>query len=87
MRAGNRQRSGDDQASVDQNGYGLRVPGPLISPWARSGLIDHQTLSFDAYLKLIEDLFLGGQRLNPKTDGDRTRDRSSGKTYRSSATC
>src|SRR5436309_1993941 len=29
----------------------------------------HQTLSFDAYLKLIEDLFLGGQRLNPKTDG------------------
>jgi phospholipase C len=41
----------------------------LISPWARPGTIDHQTLSFDAYLKLIEDLFLGGQRLDPRTDG------------------
>jgi phospholipase C len=54
---------------VDENGYGIRVPGMMISPWARSGLIDHQTLSFDAYLKLIEDLFLRGQRLDPKTDG------------------
>jgi phospholipase C len=54
---------------VDENGYGLRVPGLLISPWARSGLIDHQTLSFDAYLKLIEDLFLDSQRLDPSTDG------------------
>jgi phospholipase C len=32
-------------------------------------MVDHQTLSFDAYLKLIEDLFLGGQRLDPRTDG------------------
>jgi phospholipase C len=54
---------------VDQNGYGLRVPGLLISPWARAGMIDHQTLSFDAYLKFIEDRFLGGQRLDPDTDG------------------
>jgi phospholipase C len=54
---------------VDQNGYGLRVPGIVISPYARSGYIDHQTLSFDAYVKLIEDDFLGGQRLDPKTDG------------------
>jgi phospholipase C len=54
---------------VDVNGYGIRVPGLLISPWARAGLIDGQTLSFDAYLKLIEDLFLGGQRLDPQTDG------------------
>ena len=54
---------------VDENGYGLRVPGLMISPWARAGLIDHQTLSFDAYLKLIEDRFLGGQRLDPLTDG------------------
>ena len=36
---------------------------------ASRGYIDHQTLSFDAYLKFIEDDFLGGQRLNPKTDG------------------
>ncbi|HEY3264550.1 MAG TPA: alkaline phosphatase family protein [Actinomycetota bacterium] len=54
---------------IDRNGYGLRVPGLMISPWARSGTIDHQTLSFDAYLKLIEDLFLDGRRLDPKTDG------------------
>ncbi|MGQ0670736.1 MAG: alkaline phosphatase family protein [Actinomycetota bacterium] len=54
---------------VDENGYGIRVPGLLISPWAKAGTIDHQILSFDAYLKLIEDLFLGGWRLDPKTDG------------------
>ncbi|HEY6397127.1 MAG TPA: alkaline phosphatase family protein [Solirubrobacteraceae bacterium] len=54
---------------VDQNGYGLRVPGLLISPYARTGMIDHQTLSFDAYAKFIEDVFLGGQRLDPSTDG------------------
>jgi len=54
---------------VDENGYGLRVPGLLISPWARAGYIDHQILSFDAYLKFIEDRFLGGQRLDPETDG------------------
>ena len=54
---------------VDENGYGLRVPGLVISPYAKSGYIDHQTLSFDAYVKFIEDDFLGGQRLDPKTDG------------------
>ena len=32
-------------------------------------MIDHQILSFDAYLKFIEDVFLNGQRLDPKTDG------------------
>jgi phospholipase C len=55
--------------SVDHSGYGLRVPGLVISPYARRGFIDHQTLSFDAYLKFIEDDFMHGQRLNPKTDG------------------
>jgi phospholipase C len=54
---------------VDQNGYGLRVPGLVISPYAKQGFVDHQTLSFDAYLKFIEDDFLAGQRLNGKTDG------------------
>jgi len=54
---------------VDENGYGLRVPGLVISPYARSGYIDHQTLSFDAYVKFIEDDFLDGQRLDPRTDG------------------
>ena len=55
--------------TVDQNGYGLRVPGITISPYARKGTIDHQTLSFDAYDKFIEDDFLGGQRIDPHTDG------------------
>jgi phospholipase C len=54
---------------VDQNGYGLRVPALVISPYARQGYLDHQTLSFDAYNKFIEDDFLGGGRLDPATDG------------------
>jgi phospholipase C len=41
----------------------------VISPYARRGYIDHQTLSFDAYNKFIEDDFLGGLRLDPTTDG------------------
>jgi phospholipase C len=55
--------------TVDQNGYGLRVPAMVISPYAKHGYIDHQTLSFDAYDKFIEDDFLGGQRIDPTTDG------------------
>jgi phospholipase C len=54
---------------VDHSGYGLRVPALVISPYARKGYIDHQVLSSDAYLKFIEDDFLGGARLNPGTDG------------------
>jgi phospholipase C len=54
---------------VDANGYGLRVPGLVISPYAKEGYVDDTVLSFDSYLKLIEDRFLGGQRLDPKTDG------------------
>ncbi len=54
---------------VDENGYGLRVPSLVISPYAKTGYIDHQILSSDAYLKFIEDDFLDAARLNPKTDG------------------
>jgi phospholipase C len=54
---------------VDGQGYGLRVPGLVISPYARPGFIDHQTLSFDAYAKFIEDRFLQGRRLDPLNDG------------------
>jgi phospholipase C len=54
---------------VDQNGYGFRVPALVISPYAKKGYIDHQVLSFDAYLKFIEDDFLSSQRLDPRTDG------------------
>ena len=41
----------------------------VISPYAKRGYIDNQLLSHDAYLKFIEDDFLGGERLNPATDG------------------
>jgi len=54
--------------TVDANGYGLRVPALVISPYAKQGYIDHQTLSSDAYLKFIEDDFLDDARLDPATD-------------------
>jgi phospholipase C len=54
---------------VDQNGYGLRVPGLVISPYAKAGYLDHQMLSHDSYLRFVQDAFLGGARLNPSTDG------------------
>ncbi len=46
-------------------GYGLRVPGILISPWARRGMVDHAIYSHDSYATLIENLFMGGARLDP----------------------
>jgi phospholipase C len=55
--------------AIDGNGYGFRVPGLVISPYARKGFIDHQVLSHDAFNKFIEDDFLHSQRLNPATDG------------------
>jgi Phosphoesterase family len=54
---------------VDENGNGIRVPSLVISPYARRGFIDHQTLSFGAVNKFIEDDFLDGERLDPRTDG------------------
>ena len=54
---------------VDGQGYGFRVPGLVISPYARTGYVDHQILSQDAYLKFIEDDFLRGARIDPGTDG------------------
>jgi phospholipase C len=55
--------------TVDGLGYGLRVPALVISPYSRWGYVDHQTLSFDAYLKFIEDVFMGGARLDGAYDG------------------
>jgi phospholipase C len=55
--------------SVDANGFGLRVPGLVISPYARRGFVDPGTMSQDAYVKFIEDDFLNSMRLDPKTDG------------------
>ena len=54
---------------VDRTATGCACRALVISPYAKKGYVDHQTLSFDAYLKFIEDDFLHGRRLNPKTDG------------------
>ena len=54
---------------VNQQGYGLRVPGLVISPYAKEGFVDHSQLSTDSYLVFIEDDFLTGKRLDPKLDG------------------
>jgi phospholipase C len=55
--------------SVDGQGYGFRVPAIVISPYAKEGYIDRHVLTSDAYLKFIEDDFLDGQRIDPRTDG------------------
>jgi hypothetical protein len=51
-------------------GYGLRVPGLLISPYAKAGTIDHGLLSFDSYATFIEDNFMNGARLDPAALGN-----------------
>ena len=63
--------------NVDRNdtdtpiqGFGLRVPGIMISAYAKAGTIDHTVLSFDAYARFIEDLFMNGARLDPKALGN-----------------
>jgi len=39
---------------VDNFGYGLRVPGLLVSPYAKKGYIDNTQLDFTSVLKFIE---------------------------------
>jgi phospholipase C len=54
---------------VDENGYGIRVPSIVIGPWVRRNLpVDHAEYSFDSFLKLIEDRFLQGERLDGTND-------------------
>jgi phospholipase C len=43
--------------SVDQFGYGPRVPTLVISPFARPGFICHTRFDFTSPLKLIEERF------------------------------
>lgn len=42
---------------VDLLGLGPRVPMLLISPWARRGLLTHDTLEFSSVLKMIETIW------------------------------
>ena len=46
-------------------GFGLRVPGIMVSPYARVGAIDSSVLSFDSYATFIEDVFADSARLDP----------------------
>jgi phospholipase C len=56
-------------AAADSYGFGFRTPGIILSPWVKPHHIDHEAATFDAFTKFIEDTFLSGQRLDPKTDG------------------
>jgi uncharacterized protein (TIGR03437 family) len=42
---------------IDQHGFGIRVPGLVICPYARQGYVDHKTYSFDSWLRLVEERF------------------------------
>jgi phospholipase C len=46
-----------DPPKVDQYGLGIRVPGLVISPYARQGYVDHKTYSFESWLKIVEERF------------------------------
>ncbi len=52
----------------DLYGFGPRVPAIVISPWAKRGFIDRETMSFDSVLRLIETIF----RVPPLTKRDAT---------------
>jgi phospholipase C len=51
-------------ATFDTIGLGIRLPSLVISPYARANYIDHQICSSDCYIKLIEDTFLNGERMD-----------------------
>ena len=51
---------------VDLYGLGPRVPALVISPWAKRGAIDHQTMEFASVLRFIETVF----NLPPLTSRD-----------------
>ena len=71
---------------VDENGYGLRVPGIVISPYARQGYIDHQTLSFDAYLSSSRTGSCTGSASTRRPTGGPTRASRSARALPSLAT-
>jgi len=40
---------------VDEYGYGMRVPGIMVGPYARRGYVDSTVLDYTSILKFIED--------------------------------
>ncbi len=59
-----------NQTDTPVQGFGLRVPGLMISAYAKAGMVDHAVYSFDSYATFIEDLFAGGARLIPAKLGN-----------------
>jgi len=57
-------------SSTPVQGFGPRVPGIMISAYARTGMIDHALYSFDSYATFIENIFMGGARLDPAQLGN-----------------
>jgi len=57
----------------DRCGYGPRLPMMVISPFARVNFVDNTLTDQSSILRLVEDNWLGGQRVeplsNPGTDG------------------
>lgn len=44
-------------ARVDEYGLGIRVPGLVISPYARQGFVDHEVHSPASWLRVVEERF------------------------------
>jgi phospholipase C len=42
---------------VDTYGFGIRVPGLVISPYAKQNYVDSHVYSFESWLKLLEERF------------------------------
>src|ERR1700680_967548 len=53
---------------LDRYGLGIRVPGLVISPYARQNYVDHKTYSFESWLKTVEERF----SVTPMTARDNT---------------
>jgi len=53
--------------SVDKYGFGIRVPGLVVSPYAKKGFIDKNVYSFESWLRIVEERF----GVNPLTARDR----------------
>jgi phospholipase C len=43
--------------TIDAFGFGLRVPGLIISPYAKRGFVDHKAASTGSWLKIVEERF------------------------------
>ena len=52
--------------NVDEYGFGIRVPGLVISPYAKQNYVDHKTYSVSSWLRTVEERF----GVNPLTARD-----------------